>query len=587
VPDQGLLGLQARAGNAAVVRMLRQIGHPGAQDAPEVQRAAAHDVLRQPGRPLNAATRSEMETRLGTDLSDVRLHDDRAAQRSAAELGATAYTSGSHVVIGENGGDKHTLAHELTHVIQQRQGPVAGTDNGAGLRVSDPSDRFEREAEASARTATYGTTPGRLPDVQRPASPGPTIQRTISPDLANWATDPASQQAFPLLNAGRFWGEPQQREGVGGRDLIATLSSRNAATLNTEIGPDTGWQDSVREKVERTLRDRCVLRHYTTLARAQTMLADGGQLKSTEKLQQDAPPGTKVATNSDADIEELGNHGFVYFFIEPENQTGRDTRFAGGPLDKPARITVPFDLLTANGWIMLTDFVVQDFPSIRANAAGELYSYKAGSSVEEQVRQARLDFGLPLEVGEDGNPAVEYGLPATLSGQLPGGPSQFSNEEWASVRNDILTLVKREAELRKLKPRLGPAAQYDRQVRRFGLDEDSEEGGGAMDYGKGTPGITLSQAREREQQNPADKEFRRYQEYLHGNILAGPQIVPGLASRCILEISRVEGQNPNLANQMKAMTGDQLVGMLLKDFLRPQAMLPWSVAVTEANVREG
>src|SRR5262245_19093293 len=140
--------------------MLRQIGHPGAHDNPEVQRATAHGVLRQPGRPLNATTRSDMETRLGTDLSDVRLHDDHAAQRSAAELGATAYTSGIHVVIGENGDDNHTLAHELTHVIQQRQGPVAGTDNGAGLRVSDPSDHFEREAEATARTAMNGTPPG-------------------------------------------------------------------------------------------------------------------------------------------------------------------------------------------------------------------------------------------------------------------------------------------------------------------------------------------------------------------------------------------------------------------------------------------
>ncbi|NEE20089.1 DUF4157 domain-containing protein, partial [Streptomyces sp. SID7499] len=69
---------------------------------------------------------------------------------SATEIGARAYTSGNHVVIGTGGTDKHTLAHELTHVIQQRQGPVAGTDNGTGLKVSEPSDRFEREAEANA-----------------------------------------------------------------------------------------------------------------------------------------------------------------------------------------------------------------------------------------------------------------------------------------------------------------------------------------------------------------------------------------------------------------------------------------------------
>jgi Zn-dependent peptidase ImmA (M78 family) len=64
-----------------------------------------------------------------------------------------------HVVIGEGGEDKHTLAHELTHVIQQRRGAVAGSDNGAGLSVSDPGDRFEREAEANAKAALRAPIP--------------------------------------------------------------------------------------------------------------------------------------------------------------------------------------------------------------------------------------------------------------------------------------------------------------------------------------------------------------------------------------------------------------------------------------------
>jgi hypothetical protein len=45
------------------------------------------------------------------------------------------------------------LAHELTHVVQQRSGPVDGTATGTGVRVSDPSDRFEREAAATAERA--------------------------------------------------------------------------------------------------------------------------------------------------------------------------------------------------------------------------------------------------------------------------------------------------------------------------------------------------------------------------------------------------------------------------------------------------
>lgn len=169
------LALQRAVGNDAVVQMLRRAGHAGAQDrhrhgpgcghadepgqaeaAQTVQRSAVHDALRGSGRPLDETTRTDMESRLGADFSDVRLYTGTEARRSAARIGARAYTSGNHVVIGEGGGDRHTLAHELTHVIQQRRGPVAGTDNGDGLLVSDPGDRFERAAEANARRALSG-----------------------------------------------------------------------------------------------------------------------------------------------------------------------------------------------------------------------------------------------------------------------------------------------------------------------------------------------------------------------------------------------------------------------------------------------
>ncbi|MFE2979153.1 DUF4157 domain-containing protein [Streptomyces sp. NPDC059258] len=195
--SQPLLALQATVGNAVAVQMMRRAavqereqsqdqgqsqshgqdqerhrhgagcGHEEAQ-RPAVQRSAVHDVLRTSGRPLEDTVRTDMESRLGADFSDVRVHDDSAAKASAAEVGARAYTSGSHVVIGDGGGDRHTLAHELTHVIQQRQGQVAGTDNGGGLRVSDPSDRFERAAEANARRVMAA--PART-DVQRAPDP--------------------------------------------------------------------------------------------------------------------------------------------------------------------------------------------------------------------------------------------------------------------------------------------------------------------------------------------------------------------------------------------------------------------------------
>jgi Domain of unknown function (DUF4157) len=152
-----LRAAQRGAGNAAVTGMIARRARP--TPAPEPQDAGVQKVLGSAGEPLAAPVRQEMESRFDTDFSGVRLHTGAAAARSARAIGARAYTSGSHVVLGDGGGDRHTLAHELTHVVQQRHGPVSGTDHGNGLRISDPGDRFEREAESNARRVLSGPVP--------------------------------------------------------------------------------------------------------------------------------------------------------------------------------------------------------------------------------------------------------------------------------------------------------------------------------------------------------------------------------------------------------------------------------------------
>ncbi|MDO0924666.1 DUF4157 domain-containing protein [Streptomyces sp. TG1A-8] len=169
--SDAVIALQRLIGNAAVGEMLGRAAAEHA-DAAERRSALVRGVLRSPGRPLDGPVRADMEATLGADFSDVRLHTDRAAHESAASVAAQAYTSGSHIVFQRGRYDtasdsgREVLAHELTHVLQQRRGPVAGTDTGGGLAVSDPSDRFEREAERVAAgagagfPATAATAPG-------------------------------------------------------------------------------------------------------------------------------------------------------------------------------------------------------------------------------------------------------------------------------------------------------------------------------------------------------------------------------------------------------------------------------------------
>jgi Domain of unknown function (DUF4157)/HNH/ENDO VII superfamily nuclease with conserved GHE residues len=121
-----------------------------------------------------------MEARLGADFSGVRIHSDSAARSSAAALGARAYTSGEHVVIGDGGAHKQSLAHELVHVLQQRSGPVAGTDNGAGLTLSDPADRFERDADFVGRQVAFHAGPTSVPRGEGVGGGAPTVRTTGS-----------------------------------------------------------------------------------------------------------------------------------------------------------------------------------------------------------------------------------------------------------------------------------------------------------------------------------------------------------------------------------------------------------------------
>ncbi|MCW5883011.1 MAG: DUF4157 domain-containing protein, partial [Anaerolineae bacterium] len=49
-----------------------------------------HDVLVAPGQPLDAATRADLEPRLGQDFSRVRVHADGVAAASARAVDARA-----------------------------------------------------------------------------------------------------------------------------------------------------------------------------------------------------------------------------------------------------------------------------------------------------------------------------------------------------------------------------------------------------------------------------------------------------------------------------------------------------------------
>ncbi|MFC8828875.1 DUF4157 domain-containing protein [Streptomyces sp. NPDC057137] len=187
----GMGVLQRAVGNGALGPVIQRARSGAPDQAEEERRSPVHDVVSSGGSPLDTETRTDLESRMGADFSDVRIHNDSAAHESAKGVGAHAYTVGNNVVFQRDAYDpsspqgRTTLAHELTHVIQQREGPVEGTEAPGGIRVSDPSDRFEREAVANAdRVLTDPAPASAQPPVAAPtpAPAAPAVQRAATED---------------------------------------------------------------------------------------------------------------------------------------------------------------------------------------------------------------------------------------------------------------------------------------------------------------------------------------------------------------------------------------------------------------------
>jgi Domain of unknown function (DUF4157) len=102
---------------SATPREGQESAHPGLERRLESERAG--------GRPLPEDVRARMESRLGADFGEVRVHADGEATRMNRELEAEAFTAGRDIYFGEGkyepeskAGEK-LLAHELAHVVQQ------------------------------------------------------------------------------------------------------------------------------------------------------------------------------------------------------------------------------------------------------------------------------------------------------------------------------------------------------------------------------------------------------------------------------------------------------------------------------------
>ena len=152
-----------------------------------------------PGAQLEPELRQRMETHLGQDLGDVRLHTSPLVQTLRAE----AFTSGRNIVFAPGklqptqAKGLALLAHELTHLGQ----PLAfKPESGTGALPEDQTEHSARQQEAQIlQIVEQGWPEQRGPEYQRrapaasQARPGQAIQRAVQIDEVQVSAQPQEQ----------------------------------------------------------------------------------------------------------------------------------------------------------------------------------------------------------------------------------------------------------------------------------------------------------------------------------------------------------------------------------------------------------
>jgi hypothetical protein len=147
------LAFASKAGNRAIQRLLDSGGRTASNESVP----GRIEAKRGGGESISPSARAATESTLKQDFSDVRIHRDAEADGMNRTLRAKAFTTGNDIFFKANAYDpastegQKLLAHELTHVFQQRS--AGRVEN----KISDPNDASEIEAHQIADAITSRT----------------------------------------------------------------------------------------------------------------------------------------------------------------------------------------------------------------------------------------------------------------------------------------------------------------------------------------------------------------------------------------------------------------------------------------------
>jgi len=217
----------------------KQLQRKASSDAPDVPHDFPQTLSGSSGAPLGHPLREAMESQFDEGFDSVRVHNDAAAGEAAQQINARAFTTGNDIYFAQghyqpdSPAGQALLAHELTHVLQQRNGPVGEISQKSA--INSPTDSFEKEAERSERDFLSGT-PSRVAGGTSPA-----IQRkTGDSQIADPAADVDDVLTIPSEKGGGTVRKEYEAASSDGRlSNIAKFTRPSTSTLRGI------WKDKV------------------------------------------------------------------------------------------------------------------------------------------------------------------------------------------------------------------------------------------------------------------------------------------------------------------------------------------------------
>jgi hypothetical protein len=194
--------------------------------------ASVSNVLASPGMPLEPTLRHDMEQRFGHDFSAVRTHTDAAAQQSARDVKAQAYTMGHDIVFGAGRfapattKGRRLIAHELTHVAQMSAFGSPSTLS-AMLRLPilrKPESDVDADEEERLRLALAPI--ARLGNIPPPAG----LMGGAARILIDWAEKKQSEFEDPQKT-------DEERHDIA-QGLLKALADLRELEVKSERAPD-------------------------------------------------------------------------------------------------------------------------------------------------------------------------------------------------------------------------------------------------------------------------------------------------------------------------------------------------------------